>query len=101
VVAPQALFMMNGSIVLEHTRKMADNLLARQDLNDSGRVRYAYELALSRPPSPDEIDRAQSFVAQVEKALADREDDADERRARAWQSFCKALIGSNEFLYLN
>ena len=101
VVAPQALFMMNGSVVLEHTRRMADSLLAREDLNDSGRVRLAYERALTRPPSPQEIDRAQSFVAQVEKALEDRVPDMDERRARAWQSFCKALIGSNEFLYLN
>ena len=101
VVAPQALFMMNGSIVLEHTRKMADNLLARKDLSDSDRVRDAYERALSRPPSAQEIDRAQSFVAQVEKALAERVDAPEELRARAWQSFCKALIGSNEFLYLN
>ncbi len=101
VVAPQALFMMNGSIVLEHSRRMADNLLDRNDLNDSGRVRLAYERALTRPPSLQEVDRALSFIAEVDKALEDREPEADERTARAWQSFCKALIGSNEFLYLN
>ncbi len=101
VVAPQALFMMNGSIVLKHTRRMADNLLSRDDLNDSGRVRLAYERALTRPPSPQEIDQALSFIAEVDKALEDREPETDERKVRAWQSFCKALIGSNEFLYLN
>ena len=39
VVAPQALFMMNGSVVLRHTRTMAGKLLARADLDDAGRVR--------------------------------------------------------------
>ena len=35
VVAPQALFMMNGSVVLRHTRMLADKLLARKDLDDA------------------------------------------------------------------
>jgi hypothetical protein len=101
VVAPQALFMMNGSIVLRHTRRMADRLLAREDLDDSGRVRDTYERVLARPPRPAEVDRALTFVANVEQALGDRAETPQDRRARAWQSFCKAMIGSNEFLYLN
>ncbi|MBI1355102.1 MAG: DUF1549 domain-containing protein [Acidobacteria bacterium] len=101
VVAPQALFMMNGQVVLEHSRRMAENLLARGDLDDAGRVRYAFERVLSRLPDANELDRAQTFVAEVDRALADRVDDAAERKAQAWQSFCKALIGSNEFLYVN
>ena len=43
VVAPQALFMMNSSVMLKHSRKMADGLLARADLDDSARIREAYE----------------------------------------------------------
>ena len=101
VVAPQALFMMNGSIVLRHTRRMADRLLERKDLDDSGRVRDTYERVLSRPPKPEEIDRALTFIANIENALGDGAASPDERRARAWQSFCKAMVGSNEFLYLN
>ena len=101
VVAPQALFMMNGSIVLRHTRLMADRLLERGDLDDAGRVRDVYERVLARPPNPGEVDRALTFIAQIDRALEADFPDAPERRARAWQSFCKALIGSNEFLYLN
>ncbi len=101
VVAPQALFMMNGSLMLRHTRRMADRLLEDEDLDDAGRVRDTYERVLGRPPQPAETDRALTFVANIEKALAGRSTDPQERRARAWQSFCKAVIGSSEFLYIN
>jgi hypothetical protein len=37
----------------------------------------------------------------VDKALADRHSEGEERRRLAWQSFCKALMASNEFIYLN
>ncbi len=101
VVAPQALFMMNGSIMLRHTRRLADRQLGREDLDDPGRVRDTYERVLARLPRPDEIDRALTFVSNVERSLQERVGDPTERRARAWQSFCKAVVGSNEFLYVN
>ena len=101
VVAPQALFMMNGSIVLRHTRLMADRLLAREDLDDAGRVQDVYERVLTRLPNASEVDRALTFLAQIDRALEADSLDTAERRAQAWQSFCKALIGSSEFLYLN
>jgi hypothetical protein len=101
VVAPQALFMMNGTVVLKHTRTMAEQLLKRTDLDDAGRIRDAYERALSREPSPKEIDGALSFIAKVDHAMEGRKSDPAERRTFAWQSFCKALLSSNEFIYLN
>jgi mono/diheme cytochrome c family protein len=101
VVAPQALFMMNGSVVLRHSRRMAESLLALSGVDDAGRIRDAYERALARPPSPSEVDRGLTFFAQVEQALRDRQKDDAERRILAWQSFCKALIATNEFIYLN
>jgi len=101
VIAPQALFMMNGSVVLQHTRTMAEKLLARNDVDDAGRIRDVYERAVGRPPSAKEIDRAMTFIAQVDHAMEARNPDAATRRIFAWQSFCKSLIGSNEFIYLN
>jgi len=95
------LFMMNGTVVLKHTRTMAEQLLKRTDLDDAGRIRDAYERALSRPPSPKEVDGALSFIARVDRAVAERKTDPVERRTFAWQSFCKALLSSNEFIYLN
>ena len=94
VVAPQALFMMNGVVMLRHSLTMAKGLLARADLDNAGRVREAYERALNRPASSAEIDQALTFIAQMKQAW--KGDDA-----RAWQSFCKSLLSSNEFLYVN
>ncbi|WP_051670785.1 DUF1553 domain-containing protein [Bryobacter aggregatus] len=94
VVAPQALFMMNSSVILIHSRKMADSLLADQTLDNQGRIRQAYERALSRPPTAQEIDQALTFLGSIEK-------DWKGDNAKAWQSFCKSLLATNEFIYLN
>jgi len=101
VIAPQALFMMNSSLVLKSTRAMAGRLLTRPDLDDAGRVREAYERALARPPQPQDVDRALTFISRIEKALEPTESDAAKRHNLAWASFCKALLSSNEFIYLN
>jgi len=101
VVAPQALFVMNASLVLKCTKSMAQKLLLRTDLDDAARIRDAYERALARPPAAQDIDRALTFIARVEKASETHETDPTARHLFAWQSFCKALIASNEFIYLN
>ena len=101
VVAPQALFMMNGSVLLKHSRKLAESLLARPNLDDAGRIRDAYQRALGRPPAAREIDQALTMLARVESLWPDRQKDAGERRTLAWQSFCKALLGANEFIYVD
>lgn len=94
VVAPQALFMMNGAVMLRHSMTMARMLLANPDWDDAARVREAYLRALARPATSAEVDQALTFVAQMQKAWKGDRD-------RGWQSFCKALLSSNEFLYLN
>jgi hypothetical protein len=94
VVAPQALFMMNSSVILNHSRKLAEKLLADTSLDAAGRVKTAYERALTRPASNQEIDQALTFVAKMQ-----REWKGDE--LKAWQSFCKSLLASNEFIYMN
>ena len=101
VVAPQALFMMNGSIVMEHTEKMAASLLARDDLDDAGRLGSAYEKIFARLPDQNEIDRALTFLHRIDTTLNGREPDAEERRLRSWQTLCQALVASSEFIYLD
>jgi hypothetical protein len=94
VVAPQALFMLNSSVMLKNSRRLAEYLLSRQDLDDTARIRLAYERALSRPPTPGEIDQAQTFIAQIQPDWANDP-------VKAWQSFAKSLLSANEFIYLN
>jgi len=91
IVAPQALFMMNSSVILKHSLKMAESL---KPLEPQQRIAAAYERALSRPPTNQEVDQALTYIAKMQK-----EWNGDE--LKAWQSFCKSLLASSEFIYLN
>ena len=108
VVAPQALFMMNSSVILNHSKKMAESLLARNDLNDQARIRDAYERALGRQPSSKEIDQGLSFISRMEQEWSTTpqqnpsvKEGMEPAKLNAWQSYCKSLLASNEFIYLN
>src|SRR5207248_3318437 len=93
-VAPQALFMMNGKLVLEQTRRLAAGLLEQPNLDDAARVRQAYEKAYGRPPTALETARALSFVQRCEKTLAEDKVNEKERRLRAWQSLCRVVLSA-------
>ena len=100
-VAPQALFMMNSEFVAERARNLAERLLAArlpndETLSDSRRVERAYRITLNREADPGEIDSALTYVSAVKNKFKDsfsRED--------AWQSFCRILLASNDFIYVD
>ncbi len=100
VVSPQALFMMNSAVVMEQSSNMAAGLLRNAHLDDAGRIREAYEMAFGRLPTAPETDRALRFIARVGTKLNSQDPDNGERLLRAWQSLCRTLVASNEFLYL-
>jgi hypothetical protein len=123
-VAPQALFMLNSSLVQQQTRRLATALLAEAEGGRAegplppaasplppgddewqrtfrpGRVRRAYEKALGRLPTRRETEQALGFIRRLQGEWAVRGADETERRLRAWQSFCRVLIASNEFVNL-
>ena len=79
----QALELMNNSFVQRQAKCLAERAMtsANDDLNAA--IRTAYRLALGRPPSSVEADRA--AAAANERGLA---------------SVCWALLNSTEFLYV-
>ncbi len=97
-VAPQALFLMNGEIVLNQSRRMAERLLNRSDLDDPGRVITAYVRLFGREPTPGEVTDGLAFVERYTTALPTTDPD---RQVRSWQGLCRVLMASNETLYLN
>jgi cytochrome c553 len=94
-VAPQALFMMNSEFVTERSRNLAQSLLDAKDLSDSGRIERAYLRALNRPADAEEIDTGLSYLASLKSRFAAISD------LDAWQSLCRILIASNEFVYVD
>ena len=95
-VAPQALFMLNGNVVLKASRAQATALLKKSNLDDKGRVKDLYRTCFGRYPSEVETTRSLTYLAKFEKAYAK----SKEPRLSAWQSLCKTMIGANEFIYV-
>ena len=87
-VAPQALFMLNNSFVVNVSTRVADSILAQKLPDDSARVRFAYAYALSRYPTEAEIASALSFIGQ----------NKDHRNS--WAAFAQALYSAAEFRYI-
>jgi hypothetical protein len=92
-VATQALFVMNSPLVNREAEHLAERIL-RENSSDSRRMRAAYVAILGREPRPDETDQGLSYI----QSLRTRWSRIDE--SRAWQSFCHALMSSNEFMYV-
>ena len=95
-VAPQGLYFMNSDFVQERARALASHLLQSDEAGDSGRIEKAYWLALTRKPDPQEVDEMLEYIA----AYPVRENATDSRLER-WQSFCRLLLASNEYNYVN
>jgi hypothetical protein len=94
-IAPQALFMMNSKFVAERSQSLARQLLEREATAEN-RVRRAWRVVLGRDPEPDELRAALEYAGNFPGKTQD--EDAD---LLAWSSFCRALIASNDFIYVH
>ncbi len=77
----QALSMMNGYLVHEESRHLAERIHREAGPDRKDQIDRAFAIVLNRPPTPDESKRFASF----EGGLA---------------SVCRVLFNSNEFLYV-
>jgi hypothetical protein len=97
-IAPQALLMMNN----RHVRAWAKSFARRVSANEPSvekSASAAYLIALSRPPTADELGDARSFIrAQVDAYRRAGEADASEL---ALTDFCQVLMSLNEFIYID
>ena len=94
-VAPQALYMMNSDFVARQAQSLAGLLLGDGVLDDAGRIRGAYYRVLARPAQEKESKAALDYIQ-----LFPSKPDGQAGRLLAWTSFCRALIASNDFLYI-
>jgi hypothetical protein len=95
-VATQALYLLNDPFVREQSQALAARLLRQADLDDAGRIHWAYRLTLGREATAQEIGRARAYLSDCEESLGG----SKEPRAAAWASFCQAILGSAEFRYV-
>jgi hypothetical protein len=96
--ATQALALMNGEFVTAQAEHFARRILEGVS-DDGGRVRQAFRIALARDPSAAEMDRLLTFARAQESFYKDLSE--AERRVRVFRDLCQALLGTNEFIYLD
>ena len=99
-VAPQALWAMNSSFVLDQAKQWAQSLLKTEPTEDA-RINTMYRKAFGRAATAPEIARANGFLAKIAPKLATLEPDPAKRRIRAWQMLAQAIFASNEFIYVD
>ena len=87
-VAPQALALMNHPQVRAYASKFAKRLMPTAEKSLEEAVRRAYVTALAREPDSDELQYAVGFV----RGQGDLE--------TGLTSFCQAMFGLNEFIYV-
>jgi hypothetical protein len=91
-VAPQALFAMNSKMVADVSRNLATSVL-KAGASDAARLERLYLQTLSRKPEAAEVDDALTYIRQFEQRHGSQPD--------AWSSFCRILLASNEFIYVD
>jgi len=91
-VPQQQLFVLNSPFMVEQAKAFADRLHTEAPSSDTARIERAFALAYNRPPSKREIEIGLAYLA--------GEPHPDDRLTR-WQSYAQALLGGNEFIYLD
>jgi hypothetical protein len=83
--APQALFLMNNPLVLDAAKRLAKQLRDDRTLaDDSRRIERLWLTALGRPVTEDEAAGAAAFLAD-----------------QPWELLVQAVLGANEFCYVD
>ncbi len=102
--ASQALTLMNGSFLASQGAAFARRVLppaACGGADAAAAVERAFALAFGRPPAGIERTEAAQFLRDQEARHAAGGRPPDQARLAAWSDFCRALLSSNEFVYVD
>jgi hypothetical protein len=96
----QALYLMNDTFALRMARGFASRL-RREAKDDEARIMLSFRLAFGRAPSSEERGAAIGALVKMRAKLREARVEASEIEARAWESYARAVLMSNELVYVN
>lgn len=96
----QGLFLFNSEMVHEQAAGFAQQLITTEP-KVASRLRHAYLSVFARPPSASEQSQATEFLVRYEEALAAEGIAAETRELEAWSALARALLASNELMYVD
>ena len=89
IVAPQALYLLNDPLLDDVSAALAARLAREVSAGrDDERIARLYELTLGRAPTPTEIDIGRQLVA-------------NPTVKGAWARYCRVILCTNEFVYVD
>jgi hypothetical protein len=97
-IAPQALLLLNNPQVRAWARSFAKRIAPDDGVKIEEAVKQGYRVALSRPPTEDELADSVEFVNKQAAAYAAAH--KADARDLALTDFCQVLMCLNEFVYL-
>jgi len=95
-VSTQALFWLNSDFLTDMSATVAKALLADSTLSDMARVESLYLRVLNRQAEKDEIEQAIKYLSGFKQKFP-----GEKAEAKAWQSLCRVVMASNDFLYVD
>ena len=98
-VPAQSLTMMNSPFVIEQAAKWSRHLVAEGPTDEQGKLRHIFLRTLGRPPTPDEVSKADAFLRVLAKEH-DVPQDEIEASPRVWQDLAQAVFNFKEFIYI-
>ncbi|MGE3820277.1 MAG: PSD1 and planctomycete cytochrome C domain-containing protein [Isosphaeraceae bacterium] len=99
-VALQALFLLNNPFVHDQAERLAARLLVDEPVA-SARLRLAYLRVFGRTPTAEEEERAGTFLKRYEASMVDEGVPSDRQALETWSGLARAMLASNEFLFVD
>lgn len=95
-VSTQALFWLNSEFLTDQSATLSKSLLSDSTLNDTTRIESLYLRVLNRQAEKEEVDQALKYLAGFKQKFTEEHADL-----KAWQSLCRVVMASNDFLYVD
>jgi len=95
-VAPQALFMMNSDFVADRARNLATRM-EKEESDTAKRIDRIYLNTLNRMPEAEEREAALAYLGDFTGKFGPPQASGLD----AWGSFCRILMASNDFIYVD
>ena len=97
-IPSQALVMMNSALMDQAAQGLAGRLLSSETADRLSRIRQAFLQVLGRLPADKEENHWGSTLTKLEEHY--RAAGEKEPGKKAWRSFARVLLSSNEFIYV-
>ncbi len=95
-VATQSLFWMNSDFLTDRSKRFVQALLDQKEISEAERVKLAYLRIVNREATDDEVRQSLNYISSYKENYS-----KDGLAMNGWQSFCRVLMASNDFIYVD